>query len=169
MMEPSHISCYDIIQGELVIGGQGRIVLERQDENQLDREQYAALATFRYELRRFLAFSEAVASAEGLPSQQHQALLAIAGHQSPEPPTVGTIAGRLLIAPHTAAELVSRMEKADLLTKSPSVHDRRFVELALTPKARNLLKRLTAVHLEELNSLEPALAQALQWFGGNLS
>lgn len=149
--------------------GQSRIVLERLDESQLDREQYAAIATFRYELRRFLAFSEAAASAEGLPSQQHQALLAIAGHQSPEPPTVGTIADRLLIAPHTAAELVSRMKKANLLTKSPSVHDRRVVELALTPQARNLLNRLTAAHLEELTSLEPALAQALQRIGGKLS
>lgn len=152
-----------------MIEGQSRIVLERLDESQLDREQYAAIATFRYELRRFLAFSEAAASAEGLPSQQHQALLAIAGHQSPEPPTVGTIADRLLIAPHTAAELISRMKKANLLTKSPSVHDRRVVELALTPQARNLLNRLTAAHLEELTSLEPALAQALQRIGGKLS
>ncbi len=144
-------------------------MLECQGDHQLDREQYAAIATFRYELRRFLAFSEAAAGAEGLPSQQHQALLVIAGHQSPEAPTVGTIADRLLIAPHTAAELVSRMKKANLLTKSPSVHDRRIVELALTPKARNLLDRLTAVHLEELTSLGPVLAQALQRFGGALS
>ena len=136
--------------------------MERQSNTQLDREQYAAIATFRYELRRFLAFSEAAANAEGLPTQQHQALLVIAGHQSPEPPTIGTIADRLLIAPHTAAELVSRMEKADLVVKSPAAHDRRAVELALTARARALLDRLTATHLEELTVLEPALARALQ-------
>jgi DNA-binding MarR family transcriptional regulator len=140
-------------------------VLERENESQLDREHYAAIATFRYELRRFLAFSEAAASAEGLPSQQHQALLVIAGHQSPEPPTVGTISDRLVIAPHTAAELVSRMEKADLLTKAPAVHDRRLVELALTPQARKLLDRLTAAHLKELTVLKPALARALRRLG----
>ena len=151
------------------MGGQGRIVLQRQGESQLDREQYAAIATFRYELRRFLAFSEAAASAEGLPAQQHQALLAVAGHQSPEPPTVGTIADRLLIAPHTAAELVSRMEKADLLTKSPAVHDRRRVQLELTPQARRLLDRLTAAHVEELTILEPALARALRRLGREVS
>ena len=38
------------------MGGQGRIVLQRQGESQLDREHYAAIAIFRYELRRFLAF-----------------------------------------------------------------------------------------------------------------
>lgn len=139
--------------------------MERQRDSQLDREQYAAIATFRYELRRFLAFSEAAAGAEDLPSQQHQALLVIAGHQSPEPPTVGTIADRLLIAPQTAAELVSRMEKADFVTKSPAAHDRRAVELALTPRARTLLDHLTAAHLEELTVLEPALARALRRLG----
>jgi DNA-binding MarR family transcriptional regulator len=139
--------------------------VERQRDSQLDREQYAAIAAFRYELQRLLAFSKAAASAEGLPSQQHQALLVIAGHQSPEPPTVGAIADCLLISPHTAAELVSRMEKADLVTKSPAAHDRRAVELALTPRARALLDRLTAAHLEELTVLEPALARVLQGLG----
>ena len=139
--------------------------MERQCDNQLDREQYVAIAIFRYELRRFLAFSEAAASAEGVPTQQHQALLVIAGHQSPEPPTVGTIADRLLVAPHTAAELVSRMEKAELVIKSPAAHDRRAVQLTLTPRARALLDRLTAAHLEELTVLEPALARALRRLG----
>jgi hypothetical protein len=46
----------------------------------LPRESYAAIAAFRLELRRFLAFSEAAAGKVGLPAQQHQALLAIAGH-----------------------------------------------------------------------------------------
>ena len=138
---------------------------ERDTDGRLGREQYAAIATFRFELRRFLAFSEAAASAEGLPSQQHQALLAIAGHQRPEPPTVGTIADQLLIAPHTAAELVSRMERSGLLAKTPALQDRRRVELTLTPKSESLLDRLTAAHVEELTTLEPALARALRRLG----
>ena len=135
----------------------------------LGPDQYAAIATFRYELRRFLAFSEAAASAEGLPAQQHQALLAIAGHQKPHPPTVGTIAEQLLIAPHTAAELVARMEKAELLTKTPAAGDRRRVELTLTPQAEALLQRLTAAHIEELTVLEPALGRALGRLGKHSS
>lgn len=128
---------------------------------EMSRSHYAALAAFRYELRRFLAFSEAAATEAGLPPQQHQALLTVAGHLGPEPPTVGHIAERLLIAPHSAAELVTRMVEAGLLTKSRGAQDRRRMELALTPEAEALLRRLTAAHLEELGSLEPALVRAL--------
>lgn len=127
----------------------------------LSREQYAAIATFRFQLRRFLVFSEAAALAAGVPPQQHQALLSVAGHATSEPPTVGTIAEQLLVAPHTAAELVSRMVEAGLLTKTRGTQDRRRMELALTPKAEILLSQLTAAHLEELRTMEPALIRTL--------
>jgi DNA-binding MarR family transcriptional regulator len=132
----------------------------------LTKEEFAAIAAFRYELRRFLAFSEAEATQAGLPPQQHQALLAIAGHTGAEPPSIGTIAEQLLIAPHTAAELVSRMTEAALLTKTPSRQDRRRMELTLTPKASVLLGHLTAAHMEELRTLEPALTRALWRLNG---
>ncbi|KQP61902.1 MarR family transcriptional regulator [Methylobacterium sp. Leaf111] len=127
----------------------------------LSSEQYAAIAAFRYQLRRFLAFSEAAAQQAGLPHQQHQAMLAIAGHVGSEAPSVGVLADRLLIAPHTAAELVSRMVEASLLTKTRSAHDARRMELALTPRAESILAELTAAHLEELRTMEPALVRAL--------
>jgi len=127
----------------------------------LSREQYAAIAAFRFQLRRFLVFSEAAALAAGLPPQQHQALLAVAGYMESEPPTVGTLAEQLLVAPHTAAELVSRMVEAGLLIKTRSTLDRRRMELVLTPKAEILLGELTTAHLEELRTLEPALIQVL--------
>ncbi len=41
------------------------------------QEDYETLAAFRYELRRFLHFSEQVAKSVGLTPQQHQALLAL--------------------------------------------------------------------------------------------
>jgi DNA-binding MarR family transcriptional regulator len=127
----------------------------------LTAAQYTAIAAFRLELRRFLAFSEAAAIAAGLPPQQHQALLAIAGHTGTMPPSVGTIAEHLLIAPHSAAELVTRMAESALVTKSRSADDHRRVELALTEKAAELLRRLTTAHLHELRTLEPALTLAL--------
>ncbi|WP_019902906.1 MarR family transcriptional regulator [Methylobacterium sp. 77] len=125
----------------------------------LSREAYAAIAAFRLELRRFLAFSEAAAGKVGLRAQQHQALLAIAGCEGP--PTIGFIAEQLLIAPHTATELVSRMIDAGLLEKTTSPEDRRRSALTLTPRAADLLQQLTAVHLKELRTLEPTLARAL--------
>jgi DNA-binding MarR family transcriptional regulator len=71
------------------------------------------------------------------------------------------IAEQLLVAPHTAAELVSRMVEAGLLTKTRGTQDRRRMELAITPKAEILLSQLTAAHLEELRTMEPALIRAL--------
>lgn len=127
----------------------------------LTREQYAAIAAFRFQLRRFLVFSEAAALAAGVPPQQHQALLSVAGYIGSELPTVGMLAEQLLIAPHTAAELVSRMVEAGLVTKTRGTQDRRRMELALTPKAEILLGELTAAHLQELRTMEPALIRAL--------
>ena len=133
------------------------------DDGRLSREEYEAIAALPLRTRRFLAFSEAAAAKVGLPPQQHQALLAIAGHAGV--PTVGTLADHLLVAPHTAAELVSRMAEAKLLAKIPSASDRRRVELALTPKAEALLQSLTKAHLMELKTLEPALIRALRRIG----
>jgi DNA-binding MarR family transcriptional regulator len=127
----------------------------------LSPSQYVAIAAFRRQLRVFLAFSESAAAEAGLPPQQHQALLAIAGHDGASPPTVGFLADALLIAPQTAAELVARMAAAGLLSKAQSAEDRRRVELALTPHAQDLLAALTSAHLRELESLEPALLRAL--------
>lgn len=132
------------------------------DRAALSREQYVAIAAFRHQLRRFLAFSEAAAAAAGLPAQQHQALLAIVGHAGPEPPTVGALAEHLMVAPHTAAELVSRMAEAGLVTKTPSKADRRKLELVPTPKAASLLARLTQAHFRELETLETVLARAAE-------
>ena len=127
----------------------------------LTTEQYAALADFRFRLRRFLAFSEAAASRAGLPPQQHQALLTLAGNAGRAPATVGLIAEHLLIAPHSAAELVTRMVEGGLLTKARATDDRRRSALSLTPRAEALLRTLTAAHLEELRGLAPALADVL--------
>ena len=134
--------------------------MTRTDPDQgLSTQQFAAIASFRYELRRFLAFSEEAAAEVGLPAQQHQALLALMGHGGT--PSIGLLAEQLLIAPHTAAELVSRMAEAGLVEKAPSAQDRRRIELTITPKAQQLMHRLTEAHVRELETLEPALAKAL--------
>jgi DNA-binding MarR family transcriptional regulator len=138
---------------------------KQEKGRRLSTAEYAAIAAFRYQLRRFLAFSEAAAAEVGLPPQQHQALLAIAGHV--EPLSVGALAEHLLIAPHTAAELAARMVEAGLVAKAPSIADRRRVDLALTPKAEAVLGDLTAAHVEELKTLEPALIRALRGLGSN--
>jgi hypothetical protein len=80
---------------------------------------YEALARFRYQLRRFLSFSETAANKAGLTPQQHQALLAIKGFSSVAPLSVGELAEFLLVRHHTAVELVDRMTKLRLLESRP--------------------------------------------------
>ena len=123
-------------------------------------EDYEALAGFRYELRRFLHFSEQAAQAAGLTGPQHQALLAI--RAAPDAAMrVGELAARLLLRPHSATGLVDRLERLELVRRDMDADDRRQVTIRLTPRAEELLASLSATHLAELRRLRP-LSQRLQ-------
>jgi DNA-binding MarR family transcriptional regulator len=123
---------------------------------------YQALANFRYEIRRFLRFSEEAARAAGLEPQQHQALLAIKGMPIGRIATVGAIAEHLHIQHHTAVELSDRLERNRLIARSRNRNDRREVLLKLTRHGEKLLQQLSAVHSAELRSAAPALLRTLR-------
>jgi DNA-binding MarR family transcriptional regulator len=123
---------------------------------------YRALAEFRYALRQFLAFSGEAAQGVGLTPQQHQALLVIIGAPEGQVVTVGFLAQRLLLKHHSTVELVDRLTELDLLKRQQDPRDRRKVLLALTPKARRLLSRLSTAHLEELRRIRPVFAALLE-------
>lgn len=126
---------------------------------------YAALAQFRYQIRSFLAFSEAAAQDQGLTPQQHQALLGIKGFVHPQPATVGDIARFLLIRHHSAVELLNRMAKVGLISKITDPEDARRVHLKLTGKGEQKLRALSQKNLEELRrAASPALGRLLKSF-----
>ncbi len=122
---------------------------------------YQALADFRFEIRRFLNFSERLAHAAGIEPQQHQALLVIKGLPAHRVATIGVLAERLLIQHHSAVELVNRLEAKGLLRRARSAADRREVVLSLSRRGETLLKRLTHPHHVELQSARPRLLTAL--------
>jgi DNA-binding MarR family transcriptional regulator len=128
----------------------------------LTAADYEALSNLRYTLRRFMDFSTSAAQEEGLPSQQHQALLAIKGHRGAEPMTIGMLAERLLIAPHTATELVGRLSAAGYVSRHADPEDKRRQTLQLTAKAEDVLLRLSATHLMEVRDMAPQLIAILQ-------
>jgi DNA-binding MarR family transcriptional regulator len=130
------------------------------DRNELTDVDYAALADFRYALRQFLAFSERGAASCGLTPQQHQALLAIRGAADANI-SVGYVADRLALKPHSATGLVDRLETLGLVTRRPSPDDGRQALLKLTPKAQTLLQQLSETHREEIVRLRPMLADLL--------
>ena len=125
---------------------------------------YAMLADFRAALRSFLAFSEARAGAVGLSPQQHQALLAIRGAGAVQA-TVGYVADRLILKPHSASELIHRLETLGLLVRRTVAEDRRRVILTLTDHAEALLTDLSATHRDEIQRLKPLLLDLLDRVG----
>ncbi|MDO3445174.1 MarR family winged helix-turn-helix transcriptional regulator [Agrobacterium sp. V1] len=131
-------------------------------KDRLSDADYEALSNLRYTLRRFMDFSTSAAQEEGLPAQQHQALLAIRGHRDEEAMTVGRLAERLLIAPHSATELVGRLVTAGYVTRDADPADRRRQTLTLTDKAQAVLERLTAIHLTEIREMAPRLIDILK-------
>ena len=122
---------------------------------------YRSLAEFRYEIRRFLNFSEQAAREAGIEPHQHQALLAIKGLVPKQKATVGVLAERLQVQHHSAVELVNRLEKKRLIRRSRNAADRREVILALTGRGEEVLAALTLVHRAELRSAGPVLLRAL--------
>jgi DNA-binding MarR family transcriptional regulator len=123
--------------------------------------QYQALAELRYQIRRFLSFSEQASRDAGLEPQQHQLLLALKGLRPPDEPTIRVAAERLQIRHNSAVELVQRSEERGLLRRRKGETDRREVLLHLTPRGERLLKRLSLAHRAELRSAGPALAASL--------
>jgi DNA-binding MarR family transcriptional regulator len=127
-----------------------------------DRTDFAALAEFRYQIRRFLSFSEAAARKMRIEPQQHQALLVVKGLHGTRTTSVGALAERLHIRHHSAVELVDRLQRRRFISRSRSGHDRRQVQLALTTRGEKILKALSRVHREELRSNGPKLVKALR-------
>lgn len=129
---------------------------------------YETLAAFRFALRQFLSFSEKAAHDAGLTTTQHQALLALKGRvDGGRAMTVGHLAEQLLIAPHSAAELVARLEAADLVTRTLDSSDRRRHALAMTPKAEAVLAGLTLAHRREVRLIAPGLIETLRGIVGS--
>ncbi len=123
----------------------------------LDQRDYERLLAFRTGLRRFLYWSGQQAEAAGITPAQHQLLLAVRGHPDPRGPTVGDIAGYLLVRHHSAVELIDRAVAAGLVTRQPDNEDARTVRIALTARGSGRLEKLAASHLEELGRLTSQL------------
>ncbi|MDA8128292.1 MAG: MarR family transcriptional regulator [Betaproteobacteria bacterium] len=120
----------------------------------LSKKEIEALSQFRYQLRRFLRFSEEVTHEHGITHLQYQLLLHIRGFPGREWATVGELAERLQAHHHGAVSLISRCEKLGLVKRRTGRADRRSVEVHLTREGSALLDELVAQHREELLRLQ---------------
>jgi DNA-binding MarR family transcriptional regulator len=130
----------------------------------LKESDYATLASFRYELRKFVRYSEHAAGETGLTPRKHQALLAIrAGREGTL--TVGELAERLFLKPHSASELAQRMEEQGLVRRETGAEDKRQVRLRLSDRGEKILEHLSQSHRAELRRLRPMLQELLAGLG----
>jgi DNA-binding MarR family transcriptional regulator len=127
----------------------------------LSSADYQALASFRFAVRRYLAFAEAGARSVGLTSQQHQALLAIKARLPSRATSIGELAAEMLLRHHSAVELVGRLEKVGFVERRTDPDDRRRALIHLTDKAERVLEALSASNLQELRLIAPAFSGLL--------
>jgi DNA-binding MarR family transcriptional regulator len=128
----------------------------------LSLEEYRTLAEFRYQIRRFLGFSEELVRAAGMEPQQHQLLLAIKGLPDGALATIGELAERLQLKHHSTVELVNRLEKLGYVKRSSGKQDRRRVIVQLTHSGASILRKLSVAHHQELEMAGPRLSKALR-------
>ena len=119
----------------------------------LKKSQYEALSEFRYQLRRFLHFSETAARDAGLTPLQYLLMLHVQGFPGRNWATVRELSERLQMKHHGVVALLTRCEEAGLVLRRKSKVDRRMVEVHLEPKGGAQLERLAALHQAELRSL----------------
>jgi len=112
---------------------------------ELTLADYVSLAELRYQIRRFLSFSEQAARAAGLEPRQHQLMLGLKGLPRTVRATIGELAERLQIQHHSTVELVNRLSAA-----------------GYTPKGERVLRDLSLHHRAELRSAGPTLVKALR-------
>jgi len=119
-------------------------------------------AEFRYQLRRFLSFSESAAERCGVPAQQYQLLQVVGAAPMGESASITYVAERMLLRHHSAVELVDRAQRADLVRRVADPEDHRRSLVELTPRGAGVLRDLLAEHIDELQRLGPELVRALQ-------
>jgi DNA-binding MarR family transcriptional regulator len=114
-------------------------------------------AWFRYQLRRFLRFSEQAARASGLTPQQHQLLLGVAGYTGRGWATISELSEFLQARHNAVAGLVERSARRGLVRKEPGAGDRRFVRVFPTAKGLAVLEKLSSLHRDELARVQARL------------
>src|SRR6202049_1381512 len=131
-------------------------------EKSLTLADYESLAELRYQIRRFLHFSEQAARQTGIEPRQHQLMLTLKGLPTGTRPRIGALAERLQIQHHSAVELVNRLAAGGYVRRHRGGEDRREVLLSLTPKGEKILRELSLHHQAELRLRGPALVAALK-------
>jgi len=135
---------------------------DRKEPKTLSRDEYKALAEFRYQIRKYLRYMEEKARARGHNPRQYQLLLAIEGLPDGKEPTIKTLAERMQLNHNTTVELVDRCEQRGLLRRVRKDFDQRLVTLVPTPAGRRMMEEQASASRAELREIGPILFGSLQ-------
>lgn len=124
----------------------------------LTKQDFEALARFRFGIRRYLRTSEELVRRHGLTPQQYQLLLALKGYPDRDWAFVRELAERLQLRHHTVVGLIDRAQRDALVARMPDPDDARAVRVVLTDAGEQTLGRLAALHRDELDRMHGVLA-----------
>ena len=127
--------------------------MANESSRTMSKTEFEVLAAFRYQLRRFLRFSEELTRRHGVTPLQYQLMLQVQGFPGRDWATVAELAERLQAKHHGVVALVSRCEAAGLVRRGASRDDQRRVEVHLSAAGRQCLDRLARLHRDELRSV----------------
>lgn len=127
------------------------------DLEPLTKEDFEALASFRFGIRRYLRFSEETVRSHGVTPQHYQLMLALKGFPGREWCTVNELAERLQLRHHSVVELINRAQNQGLVDRTRDPDDGRAVRVALTREGDKILGRLSALHRDQLRRMNLSL------------
>jgi DNA-binding MarR family transcriptional regulator len=120
------------------------------------------LAEFRFQLRKFLSFSEIASERVGIAAQQYQLMQVIASMPEGQKASIGYLAERMILRHNSMVELVDRAERKGLVRREHDEKDLRRSLVLLTAQGEEILQRLVLEHLKELAPRSEALRLALE-------
>jgi DNA-binding MarR family transcriptional regulator len=129
-------------------------------------EQLKSLAEFRFQMRKFLSFSEMASERCGIGAQQYQLMQVIAAMPEDQQASITYLSERMILRHNSTVELVDRAERSGLVRREHDEKDLRRSLVQLTPQGETVLKRLVAEHLSELAPRAEHLIAALRMLQG---
>jgi DNA-binding MarR family transcriptional regulator len=127
--------------------------VQMMSKERLPKAVYEQLALFRYQIRKFIHFSESAARSHGLTPQNHQLMLAIMGFPGRDYATPKELAERLQVTPHACVELINRCEQLQLVYRVPNPDDGRSIFIRLSESGMRILEDLSEIHMNELKNI----------------
>ena len=128
--------------------------MRKPDHLRLNKHDFEILTDFRYQIRKFVRFSEQIARQHGITPRQYLLLLHVKGYPGRDWATIGELAERLQAKHHGVVALVSRCEKQGFVERRRSSEDRRRIEIHLLENGERVLDELARLHRAELLSLQ---------------